>query len=296
MQEQGLPTLPILQVLDLHIFILLSDLESIQLSHLNDAVLEECGGTDLPCMIINNSNFTRYQKKNCSIYKFRISFSSMILLLFFLSHVIYGLSGIDGFIDLDLWTEITETITAIDEDNKSYLTDDEISNRVLKDAAWIISGMIYGFDVIYTPLDLSRNVDEYMEVTPVASIPWGDKKLEIIETWVSNGKFLLHVRYFLDNAQTTRLHLWDSNLFPDAEGIGIVSIFSGHQGRVESIKTGIKEALRNYLRSRTTNKPREITCRVLLTEPPYTILDAGGYKSRTNITIKIIEVTPYAYY
>ena len=266
------------------------------MTHLNTVVREECGGTDLPCMNINNSDFTRCQNKNCPIYKFRISFSGMILLLFFLSHVIYGLSGTGSFIDLDLWTEITETIPTIDEDNQSYLTDDEISNRVLKDAAWIISGMIYGFDVTYTPLDLSRNVDEYMKVTPVASIPWGDKKLEIIETWVSNGKFSLHVRYFLDNAQTTRLHLWDSNLFPDAEGIGVVSIFSGHQGRVESIKTGIKEALRNYLRKRTTNKPREITCRVLLTEPPYTILDAGGYKSRTNITIKFIEVIPYAYY
>ena len=266
------------------------------MNHSNIVVREVCGGTNPPCMNIFNSNFNKSQNKNCSRYRFRISFPGIVLLLFFLSQVIYGQSGKDGFIDLDLWTEITETIPAMDKDKNSYLTDDEISDRVLKDAAWIISGMIYGFDVIYTPLDLSRNVEEYLEVTPVASIPWGDEKLEIIDTWVSNGKFSLQVRYFLDDAQITRVKLWESNLFPDAEGVGIVSIFSGHQGRTGSIITGIKEALRNYLRSRTTNKPREINCRVLLTEPPYTILDAGGYKSRIKITIKFTEIIPYAYY
>ena len=224
------------------------------------------------------------------------SFISITLLLLVLSHGIYGLSGKDGFIELELWTEVTETIPAMVDEKKSYLTDDEISHRVLEDAAWIISGMVYGFDVIYTPLDLARNVDEYLEVTPIASIPWGDEKLEIIDTWVSNGKFSLQVRYFLDDAQITRLKLWESNLFPNAEGIGNVSIFSGYQGRVRSIKTGIKEALRNYLRIRKTNKPREIRCRVLLSEVPYTILDSGGYKSRIKITIKFTEIIPYSYY
>lgn len=249
------------------------------MTHLNTVVREKCGGINPLVM--------------CRI---RLSLFSITLLLFVLSPVIYGQSGIEGFIELDLWTEITETIPAIDEEKKSYLTDDQISHRVLEDAAWIISGMIYGFDVIYTPLDLARNVDEYLKVTPVASILWGDEKLEIIDTWINNGKFSLQVRYFLDDTQITRLKLWKSNLFPNAEGVGNVSIFSGYQGRVESIKTGIKEALRNYLRIRNTNKPREIICRVLLTEPPYTILDAGGYRSRTNITIKFIEVIPYAYY
>ncbi len=266
------------------------------MNHLSDTVPEACGGTDLHSMNINNSNFYKYQNKNCSKFRFHVNFFAIALMLFFLSQNIFALSGTDDFIDLDLWTEVTETIPVIDEDKKSYLSDDEISTRVLKDAAWIISGMIYGFDIIYTPLDLSRNVDEYLEVTPIASIPWGDKNLEIIDTWAGNGKFSLQVRYFMDEAQITRIELWKSNLFPDAEGMGTVSIFSGHQGRVESIKTGIKEALRNYLRSRITNKPREINCRVLLTQPPYTILDAGGYKSKVNITIKFTEITPYSYY
>lgn len=228
--------------------------------------------------------------------RLRIPFIGTLVLLLFLSPVIYGLSGTDGFIDMDLWTEVSGIIPATDKNKNSYLSDSEIYNRVLEDAAWIISGMIYGYDVIYTPLDLSRNVNEYLEIIPVASILWGDAKLKIIDSWVKNEKFFLQVRYLLDSSQITRRKLWKSNLFPDAEGIGVVSIFSGHQGRVESIKTGIKEALRNYLRIRNTNKPREINCRILLTEPPYTIVDAGGYKSKTKITIKLIEVTPYSYY
>ncbi|MDA3941524.1 MAG: hypothetical protein PF693_19830 [Spirochaetia bacterium] len=201
-----------------------------------------------------------------------------------------------GIIDLDIWTEVTNIIPAIEDNENAYLDKSEIYRRTLEDALWMISGMIYGFDIKYTPLDLSRHVKEYLEVTPRASIPWGDEKLEVVDTWFKNEKLSMQVRYFLDEAQITRLKLWESNIFPDAEGIGIVSVFSGFQGRIESIKEGIKEALRNYLRIRNTNKPREIICRVLLAEPPYTIMDAGGYKSKVKITIKFSEIIPYAYY
>ena len=152
------------------------------MSHSSDGVREVCGGIDP--FVMN---------------KVRISFIGTAILLLSLSQIVHGLSGTKGFIDLDLWTEVSEIIPAINNDENSYLTDTEISRRVLEDAAWIISGMIYGFDVIYTPLDLSRDVDEYLEIIPVASILWGDPKLEIIDSWVKNEKLFLHVRYFLDN-------------------------------------------------------------------------------------------------
>ncbi len=202
----------------------------------------------------------------------------------------------DGILDLEIWTEVTDTIPALINDENPYLSKNEIYRRTLNDAMWIISGMIYGFNISYTPLDRTREVDEYLEVTPIASIVWGDEKLEVVDTWFRNGKLSMQVRYFLDNSQITRLKLWESNLFPDSEGIGTVSIFSGYQGRIESIKEGIKEALRNYLRLRTTNKPREINCKVLLKAPPYTILDAGGYKSKVGVTIKFSEILPYSFY
>ncbi len=223
-------------------------------------------------------------------------FPGILLLILLSDFSAYGDSGRGNFIELELWTEISETVPAVNEENSNYLSDDELSRRILEDAAWIISGMVYGFDVVYTPLDISRKVDEYLEVSPVASIPWGDESLEITDSWSSNGKLNLQIRYFLNSAQITRKELWKSNIFPDATGTGTVSIFEGYQGRKKSIEEGIKEALRNYLRRRYTNKPREITCRVLINTPPYTILDAGGYKSRVNITIKSAEVIPYSYY
>ncbi len=219
------------------------------------------------------------------------------VLLFVFSGVgLYAYSAEEGIIDMEIWTEVTDTIPALDKDENSYLEKSEIYRRTLQDAVWIISGMIYGFDVTYTPLDLSRKVDEYLEITPLALIEWGDEKLEVVDTWFRNGKLSMQVRYFPDETQITRLKLWESNIFPDSEGIGVVSSFSGHHSRVESIKEGIKESLRNYLRIRDTNKPREINCRVLFTEPPYTILDAGGYKSKVKITIRFSEIIPYSYY
>ena len=230
------------------------------------------------------------------MYRLRFLYFILVILLIFSSLDLSAYTAENGIIDLDLWTEVTETIPALDKDENSYLSESEIYRRTLEDAVWIISGMIYGFAVTYTPLDLSRKVDEYLEITPLASIVWGDDKLEVVDTWFRNGKLSMQVRYFPDDTQITRLKLWESNIFPDSEGIGVVSVFSGYQGRVESIKQSIKEAIRNYLRIRNTNKPREINCKVLINEPPYTILDAGGYKSKVKITIKISEIMPYSYY
>ncbi len=232
------------------------------------------------------------------LFMYRLKTLNLILalLLFFSVFNVNSYTAEDGIIDLDLWTEVTDTIPALGKDENSYLNDSEIYRRTLEDSVWIISGMIYGFSVTYTPLDLSREVSEYLEVTPIASIVWGDDKLEVVDTWFKNEKLSMQVRYYLDNTQITRLKLWESNIFPDAEGIGVVSIFSGYQGRVDSIKEGIKVAIRNYLRIRDTNKPREITCKVLINAPPYTILDAGGYKSKVKITIKFTEIMPYSYY
>ncbi|MEA1910142.1 MAG: hypothetical protein U9N32_00515 [Spirochaetota bacterium] len=227
---------------------------------------------------------------------YRLKILYLLLGLYFSVFNVSAKAAENGIIDLDLWTEVTDIIPALDKNEDPYLKESEIYRRTLEDAVWVISGMIYGFTVSYTPLDISREVDEYLDVTPLASIPWGDKKLEVVDTWFKNEKLFMQIRYFLNEAQITRLKLWESNIFPDAEGIGVVSVFSGYQGRVESIKEGIKEALRNYLRIRNTNKPREIICKALLNKSPYTILDAGGYRSKVNITIKFTEIAPYSYY
>ncbi len=219
-----------------------------------------------------------------------------LVLLIFLSSEIFGQEVSNNYIDLDLWTEVTETLPTVNNNNPSYLTDNKIYHRTLEDALWIISGMLYGYTVSYTPLDLSRKVNENLEITPFASIPWGDNKLKIVDTWVKNGKFNMQVRYFPNEAQTVRIKLWTSNIYPNATGTGVESIFSGYKGRVKSIKTGIKEALRNYFRIRYINKPREINCKVLIKNPPYTTLDAGGYRSKVTIIIKLSEIIPYSYY
>ena len=229
---------------------------------------------------------------------FRKKFLYLVLVLLLLVSILdlSAYNAEDGIIDLDVWTEVTGTIPTLAKDQNPYLNKSEIYRRTLEDSVWIISGMLYGFNVTYTPLDRTREVDEFLEVSPLSSIAWGDEQLEVVDTWFKNEKLFMQIRYFLNEAQITRLKLWESNIFPDAEGIGIVSVFSGYQGRVESIKEGIKEALRNYLRIRNTNKPREIICKVLLNKPPYTILDAGGYRSKVRITIKLTEIAPYSYY
>lgn len=219
----------------------------------------------------------------------------LILGLSLKSTGLYALTPDTDVIVLTLWTEVSKTVPSISGDPSP---DDlkGLSRKVLLDARWIISGMIYGYNVKYVPYDKERGVAEYFSADPVYSIPFGDPALRVTATRFEKGRFFVEARYDLVDFQLRRLKLWNSNIYPEAEGIGRASFFKGDEARIEAVREGIKEALRAYLRARIRNKPREITGKVLLDQPPYIIIDAGGYSSKTRIKLDIEKVIPYSVY
>ncbi len=176
------------------------------------------------------------------------------------------------------------------------LSQDEAIRRTLEEARLVISGMIYGFDLRYTPSDRARNVAEELVIEPRARIPAGDQALRVLQVRTSGNKYFVHIRYDLAEHQQRRMQAWSSNTLSSAGGRGTAPLQQGYRGKFESFNQAIKNALREYLRPRYKNKPSRIQAVVALKEPPYTVIDAGGYHSRVRIKIDVREVRPYSAY
>ena len=176
------------------------------------------------------------------------------------------------------------------------LSQEEAIRRTLEEARLVISGMIYGFDLRYTPSDRARNVAEELVIEPRARIPAGDRALRVLQVRTSGNKYFVHIRYDLAEHQQRRMQAWGSNTLSSAGGRGTASLQQGYRGKFESFNQAIKNALREYLRPRYKNKPSRIQAAVALKEPPYTVIDAGGYHSKVRIKIDVREVRPYSAY
>lgn len=208
---------------------------------------------------------------------------------------VFSLTPDSDEIILTLWTEIEKTIPTADDTGRP-LSIEEISKTVLEDARWILSGMIYGFNIRYVPPDTGRKVNESFNAELISEIPFGDPSLKVFDTRTEKGRFFIQIRYELAEFQLRRLKIWNSNIFPEAEALGKASFFTGKSARLDSIKDGIKLALRNYLRSRIKNKPREIRGKAILDTPPYIIISAGGYTSKVRIKLSVDKIIPYSLY
>ena len=193
----------------------------------------------------------------------------------------------------EFWTELDPVV---DFDHSGVLSQETAVRRTLEEARIVLSGMIYGFDVRYVPLDLAREVEEEMEVLPRALIPPGDVNLRVLNVRIRENKYFVQIRYNLQPHQIQRLKAWSSNTLESIGGRGTVSLQGGYKAKFESFDQGIKNALREYLRPMIKNKPRQISARVVFAEPPYATIDAGGYHSSVRIKIDLREVQPYSAY
>jgi hypothetical protein len=192
---------------------------------------------------------------------------------------------------ITLWTEL-EPLTAFEND-EFPLPEEESIRRILEQARVIISAMIYGYTFSYTPYDKQRAITEYFHLEPLSEITWGDPHLKVIESKVSGKRLYITVSYTCMDFQMSRLAAWQSLAIPAACGRGTGDYFKGYAEMKTSLENAMKEAVRDYMRKRTFNKPKEINGELLLLDMPATIIRAGEYITTAKIKLIIKEVIPY---
>jgi len=179
------------------------------------------------------------------------------------------------------------------EDLEEPPVEQEVYRRILEEARYVFSGMIYGFSFVYTPSDASRNIDEYYQIEPLAQIPWGDERLKVRSSRKVSRDLYITCEYFLTPSQQVRMSTWQRVNHPSGGGLGEAPYFLGWESRFTALEEGIKEGVRNYLRPRIYNKPREIVGEVLLTDVPSFHVDAGMIRANVRMKLNILEVVPY---
>jgi hypothetical protein len=198
------------------------------------------------------------------------------------------------YLSADFWF-IPEKGGEFDPVKESY-SDRDIFLKVLEEARYVFSGMLYGYTFAYIPSDAARNVDESFSIELLHNIKMGDPSLKAVETWESEYKHYITLEYNLAPFQSEFLNSWNSNTIPIVTGSGEGSFYTGLEGKLESIKTSIKNGIRNYLRTRRYNKPKEIKGAVLLWNPPIIQTRSGKYAAEVTFKLLVDEIEDYTAY
>jgi len=181
-----------------------------------------------------------------------------------------------------------------DTDQFSPASREKVLEHLFDEFRFVFSGMLYGYSFFYTPGDNQRGVEEQFELTPLSEIPKGDPSLRILETRIEKARLLVRASYALKGFQQSLRNGWESSALPFAGGIGEASLYRGVEERRKAIEAGIKEAIRNYLRERVFNKPKEVRGELVLWSAPRIIVDSGAYKATVRIKLRVEEIVPYS--
>lgn len=190
----------------------------------------------------------------------------------------------DGGVTLELWTT---------EDRIIHGEESTPEQRLLQEARYTLSGIIYGWEFSYVPGDRARRVAEWFELDPIAEVPWGNPGLRVRDVRAVEGTLYGQIDYTFSRIEQAHLSQWSSFTSSRGSGSGSGPLLDGSAGKIEAIEAAIHHAVREYLRSRYPNRPREVTGRVALLGPPRVRAAAGEYHARVTIAIEIRDVLDY---
>jgi len=165
--------------------------------------------------------------------------------------------------------------------------------KIREVAPFLISGMVYGWDFVYTPSDAARNVEEYFELTEKKV---SDKELIGIKyssPWIQDNRLNCWCEYTRTPMQIQNYNLWASIQNPTIQGQGFGSISLGFDGIVEATKDAVKKAVREHYRGQIKNKPKEITGSVLIRKQPLLGIDAGKYTIKLDFFLECGTIRYY---
>ncbi|GAB4366511.1 MAG: hypothetical protein Kow009_03290 [Spirochaetales bacterium] len=168
-------------------------------------------------------------------------------------------------------------------------TREELFHRILEEARYVLSGMVYGYTFSYTPYDKSRKVEEEFLLEPYRWIQKGDPNLSVAGVRVEGSRMYVRIRYLLRDFQESWYQGLRSNLYPATSGEGEAPFYDGPEGRMKAIQEGVKNAIREYARTILYNKPRTLKGLIVLDAAPRLILESGLYKARIHRAILHLE-------
>lgn len=162
-------------------------------------------------------------------------------------------------------------------------------------APFVLTGMVYGWDFVYTPSDAKRKVDEFFSFEPVKEIFIGDPLISFSEPTVDEhgAKLNVWVEYARTDLQYELRKHWDTVSFEKIQGEGSAYVWFGTDGLKDAYKEAVKNGVRAYAQKIEKNKPKEISGRVLLADKPLVGVQSGRYVVKVKLILNLQEVIHY---
>ena len=188
--------------------------------------------------------------------------------------------------------------------------------RIKEVVPFLMEGLVYGWNFVYTPSDKARAVEEYMEITPVRSpstpstssgttgttettektgVPEPVEGFDIkySSVWIENNRFNCWVDYTRTPYEVQTYNLWASIQNPTIQGRGFGDLSLGFEGIKQAAQDAVKNAIRDYYRNTIKNKPKEISGRVLLRKTPMIGIDRGRYVIKLDFFLECGTILEY---
>ena len=216
----------------------------------------------------------------------------VIFLLIFLFFPLFSQTpSVVEHIRIPLWAELDaypELLQNSEIEAESYPI-----KKIREVAPFLISGMVYGWDFVYTPSDVARNVEEYFELTEKQLSDNELIGIKYSSPWIQDNRLNCWCEYTRTPMQIQNYNLWASIQNPTIQGQGFGSIALGFDGIVEATKDAVKKAVREYYRGQIKNKPKEITGSVLIRKQPLLGIDAGKYTIKLDFFLECGTIRYY---
>lgn len=199
----------------------------------------------------------------------------------------------DPVLVIEVWTELDPLVA---DGGERPVPREVAVERMLEEAVFILSGMVYGFRFTYVPSDPSRRIAGQFELEPHATIVRGDPRLDVLQTWVAGDWLYARISYTVDEQQKGWYRGWKSAASASASGVGTVDFIGGPAVKVDAARDAIRAAIRSHARSLEFNRPRRIDGAVLIAEGPVSGVRSGNYETRLSVLLQIDEITRYGHY
>ncbi|MDR2343282.1 MAG: hypothetical protein LBD86_01975 [Spirochaetaceae bacterium] len=183
----------------------------------------------------------------------------------------------------------------------AYPPDSAAATRwAVEDAAAAFSGMIYGWAFSYEPGEISRGIQEFLELKALGEVRPDDTRLELTDAAIREGLFYVQADYAVNEAQKKRILAWKSASIPVSQSTGYGPL-QGGQGVVErrqikeaALKNAMEKAIRKKLRMTELNRPQAASGYIALSKFPLYGMRDGMWAAVAEFRIEIKDIRPFA--
>jgi hypothetical protein len=177
----------------------------------------------------------------------------------------------------------------VDPAYEARVPDGEAALVVLAEAQWMFSGMVWGFDYVYTPSDRSRSIAELFQIQPRSPESAKSMELHAVDARLEGTVLVVTVEYTPDTDERAEMASWKSGAAA-SQGTGSA------RSRRDAVTEAAKAALRSYLREITHNKPREIRGSFAFAVFPRLFIRQGAWVAVVRLYARVDEILAYGAY